>query len=353
MNAIRTRYTTGNWTWTSSRWTRRPAGSEKKGGRKKASIAQPGLVETIQTVVADHTAGSPVDQDIQWTNRSPQQIAEEVSAEGFVVCPDTVRRILTQELGLVRRQAVKDEPASEYAFRDEQFQYISALREWYTKKRWPILSIDTKKKELLGEFFRAGKAYTDGVVQVHDHDFASRGVGRLVPYGVYDEARNEGFMLLAHGADTSELACDAVWRWWQRLGRKHYWHASGLLLLCDCGGSNGNRHHVFKEELARLARDLRRPVQVAHYPPACSKYNPIEHRMFCHVSTALQGVVLRTIEVAKQFISQTKTEVGLRVIAEIARRQYEKGQKATREFMEDMPIEFGKFLPKLNYTALS
>jgi hypothetical protein len=287
--------------------------------------------------VADHTAGSPVDEDMRWTNRSPQQIAEQVSEEGFLVSPDTVRRILTDELGLSRRQAIKDETASQHEFRDEQFRHISELRDWYTRKRWPILSVDTKKKELLGDFFRDGTAYTDAVVQVHDHDFPPPGAARMVPYGVYDELRNEGFMLLARGADTSQLACDAVWRWWQRLGRPHYWHASGLLLLCDCGGSNGSRHYVFKEELARLARDLRRPVQVAHYPPACSKYNRIEHRMFCHVSRALKGVILRRIEVAKQFIAQTTTKAGLRVVAEIARRQYEKGRKASREFMEDMP----------------
>jgi len=147
------------------------------------------------------------------------------------------------------------------------------------------------------------------------------------------------------------LACDAIGRWWERLGRQHYWRASGLLLLCDCGGSNGHRHHLFKENLCSLAGRLRRDVQVAHYPPGCSKYNPIEHRVFCHITRSLRGVVLRTIEIARAMIARTTTTTGLRVIAETARRQYHRGLKASAAFLDDIPIVFDSFLPQLNYTA--
>lgn len=327
--------------------------SEKKGGRKKASEAQPTLVSAIEKAVADHMAGSPVDDNLRGTNRSPRAIALELTGQGFAVGADTVRRILTEELHLGRRQAVKDEAGRPYPFRDEQFQYIGELRAWYQRRGWPVLSIDTKKKELLGNFFRPGRAYTDGVVRVLDHDFATQGQGRLVPYGVYDIVRNQGLMLLGTSADTSELACDAVWRWWQRLGRRHYWHASGLLMLCDCGGSNGHRHYRFKEELSALAVRLRRPIRVAHYPPSCSKYNPIEHRMFCHVTRSLQAVVLKTIAVARDFIARTTTTTGLSVLAEITRKTYRKGQATSREFLANMPIRFDDFLPELNYTALA
>lgn len=305
--------------------------------------------------MADHTAGSPVDEKILWTNRSPREIAQELAEQGFDVCPDTVRRILTEELELGLRQAVKEEAGCEFPQRDEQFLYLAELRAWYEKKRWPVLSIDTKQKELLGNFFRRGRAYTDGHVRVQDHDFATSGAGRVIPYGVFDVVHNEGFLLLAQGADTSELACDAIWRYWQRLGRKRYWYASGLLVLCDCGGSNGYRRHRFKEELSWLASDLRRDIQVAHYPPGCSKYNPIEHRLFCHVTRALQGVALKTIQVAQSFISRTTTTTGLKVIAEIADRVYQKGQKVTRDFLANMPelFDFNVFLPQLNYTALA
>jgi Rhodopirellula transposase DDE domain len=316
---------------------------------------QPGLVEAIQRTVADHTAGSPVDQNIRWTNRSPRQIAQEIADDGFHVCPDTVRRILTEELELRLRQAVKEEAQTQFLFRDEQFRHLAELRVWYERHRWPVLSIDTKQKELLGNFFRRGRAYTDGQVRVQDHDFATPGLGRVIPYGVFDVVNNEGFLLLAQGSDTSELACDALWRWWQRLGRKRYWHASGLLVMCDCGGSNGYRRHRFKEELSWLASDLRRDIRVAHYPPGCSKYNPIEHRLFCHVTRALQGVALKTIHVAQRFISLTTTSTGLKVIAEIATKVYEKGGKVTRDFTDNISdlIDFNAFLPQLNYTALA
>lgn len=331
-------------------WTRRLAVSEKKGGRKKAVIAQPGLQAAVEEAVADRTAGSPVDEQIRWTNRSPAEIAAAVVAQGFSVCADTVRRILTEELGLVRRQAVKDEAGSEFPQRGEQFEHIAALRRWYERRRWPVISVDTKKKELLGEFFRPGRAYTDGVLHVQDHDFVTS-QQRLVPYGVFDPIRNEAFVLLARGADTSQLACDAVWRWWQRLGRRRYWYASSLLVLCDCGGSNGYRHQRFKEDLWELAMRLNRDIQVAHYPPGCSKYNPIEHRLFCHLTRSLQSVVLRSIEVARDLIARTTTATGLRVITEIAHRSYLKGRKATADFLQDMPILHGDFLPQLNYTA--
>lgn len=322
-------------------------GSEKRGGRRKASTTEVALLPAIEAIVAEHTAGSPVDEGIRWTNRSPRQISEELQDEGFWICPDTVRRLLREELGLGVRQAFKDEAAREYPFRNEQFEYIAELREQYLRKRWPVLSIDTKKKELLGDFFRPGTAYTDGCLRVLDHDFGDR---RMVPYGIYDVAHNDGFMLLAVGADSSELASDALWQWWQRIGRKRYWHASGLLLLCDCGGSNGNRHYVFKRDMKDLAIELRRDIRVAHYPPSCSKYNPIEHRMFCHVTRTLQGIVLKSLEVAKQFIARTITSTGLHVVVETTNRIYTRGRKASQEFLEQMPVEFDTFLPDLNYT---
>jgi ADP-ribose pyrophosphatase YjhB (NUDIX family) len=314
-------------------------------------LAQPELVEAVADAVAEHTAGSPVDPDLLWTNRSPRQIAEELTSEGFAVCADTVRKIVTEELGLRVRQAIKDEATRDFPDRDPQFRHIAELRKSYHRRGWPVLSIDTKKKELLGDFFRPGTAYTDGEVRVLDHDFATQGDGRLVPYGVYDTLRNEGLMYLSIGPDTSELACDAVWRWWQRLGHWHYGSARGLLLLCDCGGSNGNRQHLFKEQLHYLAGDLDLPIRVAHYPPGCSKYNPIERRLFSQITRTLQSVVLRTIEIAKRFMTQTATATGLRVIAEIARRTYTKGHKTSADFVKHMPIRFHYFLPELNYTV--
>jgi Rhodopirellula transposase DDE domain len=277
-------------------------------------------------------------------------LAEELQDRGLAIGVDALRRLLFDELGLSRRQAFKDESACRFPYRDEQFQYIAKLRSQYERQDWPVLSIDTKKKEILGNFFHPGRALTDGRVIVQDHDFVTS-QQRLVPYGVFDTRRNDGLVLLSRGADTCRLACDAIWRWWQRLGKRHYEHAPRLLLLSDCGGSNGNRQYLFKEELCYLAADLECDIQVAHYPPGCSKYNPIEHRMFCHISRSLRAVILKTVEIARRFISRTKTAMGLHVVAETARHTYTKGLKASREFLEDNPIVFNNFLPDLNYTA--
>jgi len=301
--------------------------------------------------VADDTAGSPVDEHLLWTNRSPRDIAQEVALASYEVSPDTVRKILTEELELHVRQAEKDEPAGENPMRDEQFEHLAQLRAHYVRQGWPVVSIDTKHKELLGNFYRAGAAYTSGHVRVWDHDFATFGDGRLVPYGVYDLAANEGFVLLSRGADTSEMACDALERWWRVLGQWHWWHASQLLLLCDCGGANGNRCWRFKEDLKHLAIRLGRTIQVAHYPPHCSKYNPIEHRLFCHLSRSLRGVVLKTMAVARRFMARTTTATGLEVTIKSTRKLYRKGREATRWFLETMPIRFARFLPGLNYSV--
>jgi hypothetical protein len=327
-----------------------PNASEKKGGRKPASLAQPGLLAAVETAIANDTAGSPVDEQIRWTNRSPMQLTTELQQQGYEIGVDTVRHILFEELGLSRRAAFKDETSGHSPDRDAQFQHIAKLRAQYARRGWPILSIDTKKKEILGNFHHPGRAITDGRVRVQDHDFVTA-EQRLVPYGVYDVPRNEALMLLATGSDTSRLACDAIWRWWRRLGQRHYAGAPGMLVLCDCGGSNGNRQHRFKEELCYLAHDLRMDVRVAHYPPGCSKYNPIEHRLFCHVSRSLQAVILKTIEVARAFIARTTTAFDLRVVAEIARRTYEKGLKASPEYFSANPIRSDRLLPQFNYTA--
>lgn len=310
------------------------------------------MVPAVTALIERDTAGSPVDENIRWTNRSPAQLVEELADQGFQIGVDALRRILFEELSLSRRQAYKDESARNYPHRDEQFQHIAKLRAKYEKHGWPVVSIDTKKKEILGNFFHSGRALTTGRIQVQDHDFVNA-EQRLVPYGVFDTVRNEGLMYLACGSDTSELACDAVWRWWQRMGRRHYRYAPRLLLLSDCGGSNGNRHLRFKQDLCELAADMDVELQMAHYPPGCSKYNPIEHRLFCHVNRAIQAVILKTIEIARDFMGKTTTALGLRVVAEIAKQTYQKGRQATLNFLANDPIEYDRFLPELNYTAPS
>ncbi len=308
-------------------------------------------MEAIERIVENHTAGSPVNPGIRWINRSPRDIADELHDAGFSLCPETVRRILREDLKLGLRQAVKNETACKYPFRDEQFRYIAKLRDQFQFWNLPVLSIDTKAKEKLGDFYRPGGAWTDGHVTAPDHDFPSQATGKLTPYGVYDVGANEGLMMLTTSADTAELACDAVRRWWRRLGKRRYPAASRLLLLCDCGGSNGYRQYLFKESIKELALRLGLTIRVAHYPPGCSKYNPIERRMFCHVARSLKGVILNSIATAAHFMRQTSTATGLSVIVEKARKVYQKAKKATARFLRHMPILFDDHLPELNYYA--
>lgn len=308
-------------------------------------------MEAIERIVEGHTAGSPVKPDIRWTNRSPRDIADELYDVGYSLCPETVRRVLREDLGLGLRQAVKNETTCNYPYRDEQFNNIAELCDHFQFWGRPVLSIDTKFKEKLGDFYRPGGAWTDGHVIAPDHDFPSRATGKLVPYGVYDVGRNEGLMMLTTSADTAELACDTVRRWWHRLGKWRYPTCSRLLLLCDSGGSNSYRHYLFKESIKNLAMRLGLTIRVAHYPPGCSKYNPIEHRMFCHVARSLQGVILDSIDTAAHFIGQTSTSTGLSVIVEKARKVYYKAKKATERFLDHMPILFDDRLPELNYYA--
>ena len=240
----------------------------------------------------------------------------------------------------------------QHADRNAQFEKIAQLKQQYLEAGRPVISIDTKKKELLGNFYRDG--VTDGIepTVVNDHDFPSASDGKVIPHGIYDLARNEASIHLNSSRDTSELACESIELWWREQGREHYSHADALLVLCDGGGSNSSSHYLFKEDLQALSNRLKLKIRIAHYPPYCSKYNPIEHRVFPHVTRACQGVPLETIETAKHYIEKTETTTGLNVVVRIIDKVYETGRKYAEDFKAMMTIKFDKHLPKWNYTAI-
>lgn len=324
-------------------------GSEKKGGRKPASLANHELVPRLRQAVEDHTAGSPVEPGQLWTNRSPAELAEELANQGHAVDPKTVRRLLKEELGLSRRQMVKTLSMGQSADREAQFQQLQKTKAEFLEQGFPVLSVDTKKKELLGKFHRPGSAWTNGRVRAWDHDFPSSAWGKVIPYGVYDLARNEALVYLAQGADTGQLAVDAVRRWWHRLGKWHYPADAPLLLLADCGGSNGYRIGLFREQLQQLANGLGKVIHVCHLPPYCSKYNPIDHRLFCHLSRSLKSLLLQSIEFIRHAIARTTTKQGLRVVTELARRLYPSGVKASPEYLQQETVIRNQILPQFNY----
>ena len=209
-----------------------------------------------------------------------------------------------------------------------------------------------QKKELLGNFYREG--VTDGIdpIIVNDHDFPSQSNGKVIPHGILDVGKNKAAIHLNASSDTSEFACHSLELWWQEEGQQVYSGTKDILVLCDGGGSNSARSHLFKEDLQALSNRLGLNIRIAHYPPYCSKYNPIEHRLFPHVTHACKGAPLETIEVAKHYMEKTKTTTGLRVTVRIIDKIFERGRKYASDFLESMAIRFDKLLPKWNYTAV-
>jgi Rhodopirellula transposase DDE domain len=216
----------------------------------------------------------------------------------------------------------------------------------------PVLSIDTKKKEHLGTLYREGKLDSRDEVRVYDHDFPSSATGVVIPYGICDLAANVGHVTPGTSHDTSEFACECLARWWEEHGRQRDPAATRLLILCDGGGSNASSRHVFKEELQRLVDRLGLELRVTHDPPYCSKSNPIEHRVFPHVTRACQGVVFESVELVSDLISRTRTQAGLRVTTSILNQVFETGRKVAADFKEICRILRDEMLPKWNYRAL-
>jgi hypothetical protein len=238
------------------------------------------------------------------------------------------------------------------ANRNEHFENIERLKKEFEEMAQPIISIDTRKKELLGDFYRAGTVYTQTQIEAHDHDFPSFAQGKAIPHGIYDLTHNLGFITLGNSHDTAEFACDSLRLWWQHQGQDLYPDAHTLLILCDGGGNNSSRHYVFKQALQALADELGITIRIAHYPPYTSKYNPIDHRLFPHITRACQGVLLHTLEQVQSLMERTHTQHGLRVAVHILDRLYETGKKVTNTFKDNMPIQFDDFLPQWNYCAI-
>jgi len=286
-----------------------------------------------------------------WTNLSLRELQLRLIELGTPASRRVIRRLLRQ-LKLGRRTARKKKTMGHHPDRNAQFENIARLRREYQDAGDPVISVDTKKKELLGDFHRPGPTYTQQTVETLDHDFPSAGQGKLIPHGIYDMAREHAQINLNTSHDTGELCCDSIALWWDQHGRAAYPHTKRLLILCDGGGSNSATQYLFKEDLQRLANRLGLELRVAHYPPYCSKHNPIEHRVFPHITRACQGVIFHTLEIARQFIQRAKTNTGLRVTVSLLDKVYATGRKYADNFKKTMKIQFDDYLPKWNYRAI-
>lgn len=287
-------------------------------------------------------------EEVIWTNLTVTDITQHLQDYGIVVSVHVAEQLLDLE-GYHRRQAQKTLPMGQSPDRDAQFRNIERLRHQYLESGDPILSMDTKKRELLGSFYRDGRLYTQKVLATFDHDFPRFAEGVVIPHGLYDLRLNRGYVHLGTSHDTSAFACDGLEDWWRRFGRALYPDALSWLLLCDGGGSNSASTYLFKADLQGLVNKLGLPVRVAHYPPYCSKYNPIEHRLFCHLSRVCQGVVLTSVGLVQELMARARTRTGLSVVVDVLDKVYATGRKVAEEVKQGLNIVYDLILPKLNY----
>jgi len=321
-------------------------------GRKPYYEKYHNINQQFLAILKDHTAGDPSNTEIIWTNLTPREIGSRIAERHRIAVSETVIRKLLTEHNYRRRKAQKSAALKTVQHRNEQFENIAILKTRYEPSANPIISIDTKKKEYLGNFYRAGQLYTQQIIRTLDHDFNSFAQGIIIPHGIYDVKLNTGYINLGISNDTSEFACDSLKYWWTNYGQYDYPRADSILALCDGGGSNSSRHYLFKQDLQKLVTAIDVAIRIAHFPPYTSKYNPIEHRLFPHVTRACQGVVFKSIEIVKELMEKARTNTGLKVIVNIIDKVYQTGRHISEDFKENMSIIFDDYLPNWNYQAV-
>ena len=318
-------------------------------GRPGIGDTQPGVTAALEALVEPLTRGDPM-SPLRWTCKSRAKLTAALTAQGWDVSSTTVGRLL-HALGY-RLQAVrKSREGAAHPDRNAQFEHINTTATACLQRQQPVISVDTKKKELVGDFKNAGQEWqpsgTPETVLVHD--FPGDAIGKAIPYGVYDMARNEAWVSVGRDHDTPAFAVASIRQWWTMMGRRAYPHAETLLITADAGGSNGYRSRVWKMELQRLADDLQLRIQVSHFPPGTSKWNKIEHRLFCHITKNWRGRPLRTFETVVELIGYTETEAGLRVKARLDKRAYPTGRHVTKAEMQTLALHPHTFHGDWNY----
>jgi len=321
-------------------------------GRKRVEVTDPDWLQELSKIMEETTAGDPM-SPLRWTTRSTDAIALELAKRGHRVSADTVGRRL-HELDYSLQSNAKSKEGRQSKDRDQQFRFIASHVADFMEQGDPVLSIDSKKKERVGNFKNSGKSWRSKgkPTQVLAKDFPDLGIGPAIPYGAYDVARNQGFVNVGMTHETAEFAVESLRRWWRLYGRRHYPQANRLLLCADGGGGNGSRRRTWKTNLQKLADELRIPISVCHYPPGASKWNKIEHRMFSYISIHWKGEPLVTYETIVNLISSTRTKAGLKIKAVLDQNQYETGTKVSNAEMKTLQIVKDETLPLWNYTVV-
>ena len=320
------------------------------GGRKRVEDAEPHVKRVLARLVEASTAGDPMSY-LLWTNKSTRTLADELARQGYAVSHVTVARCL-RELGYSLQANVKTIEGTQHPDRDAQFRYLNDQVGRFVGRHDPVVSVDTKKKELVGAFENRGRRWqlAGHAEAVNVHDFPAQGVGKAIPYGTYDVTRDEAVVNVGITHETAEFAVESIRRWWQLLGRKAYPQARRLLICADAGGSNGTRPRAWKVYLQALADRLGMAVTVCHYPPGTSKWNKVEHRLFSFISMNWRGRPLLSYETVVNLIGDTTTKSGLRVKALLDTRKYEPGQRIADDEMRTLRLKPHKFHGDWNYT---
>jgi hypothetical protein len=324
----------------------RPVG----GGDKPSEVKQPGLLAALDELVHPDTRGNPM-SFVRWTSKSTQKLADELIRLGFGVSPDTVGRIL-KGLGYSLQAPVKVKEGAGHPDRDAQFGYLNAQVGAMVGAGQPVISVDTKKKEMVGEYDNGGVEWQPAgePVRVNVHDFVDPEQGRAIPYGIYDLANDEGWVTVGDTADTAEFAVNSIRSWWNNMGAARFPDATKLLITADAGGSNGYRVRAWKTELARLAAETGLDITVCHYPPGTSKWNRIEHRMFSFITMNWRGRPLVSYRTVIELIGATTTRTGLKIKAERDTEWYPTGVKISDADMAALPLTPHDFHGDWNYT---
>lgn len=302
------------------------------------------------------TAGDPI-TGLKWTRKTTRKIAQALGEVGIQVSANTVARLLKEMKFSLRvnhkkiESGIRNPPKP--SVRNRQFEYIRAARERFADRRNPVISVDTKKKELIGNFSNPGRTWEQEPVEVYDHDFRCDAAGIAVPYGVYDTEQKIGYMFVGTSHDTPAFAVDCLQRWWTIYGRKAYPTAAELLILADCGGSNSYRCRAWKWRIQKmLCEGHGLTVTVCHYPPGSSKWNPVEHQLFCRITANWQGTPLQNLETMLKYIRTTRTEAGLTVRARPIQKKYENGEKIPDKEIKGLSLTRHKTFPEWNYTLM-
>jgi transposase len=321
------------------------------GGRKKLTDTREGLLESLDKLIEPATRGDP-ENPLRWSSKSTTKLAEELTKEGYNISQKSVYNLLKDQNYSLKSNKKTKEGKEDHPDRDAQFQHINKKTKEFQKNKNPVLSVDTKKKENIGNFKNQGREWMPRGEweEVNTHDFPDKTLGKAAPYGIYDMTRNEGWVNVGISHDTAEFAVNSIRTWWNNMGKELYKNCTEIMVTADCGGSNSYKTKLWKFELQKFADEIGKSITICHFPPGTSKWNKIEHRMFSHISQNWRGKPLVSLETIVELIGNTTTTTGLKIQTSVDKNHYEKGRKISDEDFESINIRRSKFQGNWNYT---